>query len=79
MNNLDLKALQGVFSLLQGHFPERLSQLWFLNAPFIFWGLWRCMSPFIEPATRDKIVFLSGSERAARLQEVIPSEVRFCC
>lgn len=75
MNNLDFKALQGVFSLLQGHFPERLSQLWFLNAPFIFWGLWRCMSPFIEPATRDKIVFLSGAERAARLNEVIPYQV----
>lgn len=59
----------------QGHFPERLSQLWFLNAPFIFWGLWRLVSPFIEPATRDKIVFLSGAERAARLQAAIPPQV----
>jgi CRAL/TRIO domain len=61
--------------LLQGQFPERLSQLWFLNAPFIFWGLWRIVSPFIEVATREKIVFLSGAERAARLQEAIPPEV----
>jgi CRAL/TRIO domain len=61
--------------MLQGHFPERLSQLWFLNAPFIFWGLWRIVSPFIEVATREKIVFLSGTERAARLQEAIPPEV----
>ena len=61
---------------LQGQFPERLSQLWFLNAPFIFWGLWRIVSPFIEAATREKIVFLSGAERAARLQEAIPPEAR---
>lgn len=76
MQNLDVKALQGVFSLLQGHFPERLSQLWFLDAPFIFYGLWRCVSPFIEPATRAKIVFLSKGQRAARLQEVMSAEVR---
>jgi CRAL/TRIO domain len=61
--------------LLQGQFPERLSQLWFLNAPFIFWGLWRIVSPFIEVATREKIVFLTGAERAACLQEAIPPEV----
>jgi CRAL/TRIO domain len=62
--------------VLKGQFPERLSQLWFLNAPFIFWGLWRIVSPFIEVATREKIVFLTGAERTARLQEAIPPEVR---
>ena len=39
--NLDVKALQAVFELLQSHYPERLHALWFLNAPFIFWGVWR--------------------------------------
>ena len=39
--NLDVKALQAVFELLQAHYPERLHALWFLNAPFIFWGVWR--------------------------------------
>ena len=38
MNNLDVQALRRIFDLLQGHFPERLSELWFLNAPWIFWG-----------------------------------------
>ena len=68
-------SLNRCLLVLQGQFPERLSQLWFLNAPFIFWGLWRIVSPFIEAATREKIVFLSGAERAARLQEAIPPEV----
>ncbi len=36
-----MKALQAIFELLQSHYPERLSALWFLNAPFIFWGVWR--------------------------------------
>ncbi len=38
MNNLDVQALRRIFDLLQTHFPERLSELWFLNAPWIFWG-----------------------------------------
>ncbi len=42
--NLDVKALQAVFELLQSHYPERLHALWFLNAPFIFWGVWRMVS-----------------------------------
>lgn len=43
--NLDVKALQAIFELLQSHYPERLCALWFLNAPFIFWGVWRLVSP----------------------------------
>ncbi len=39
--NLDVKALQAIFELLQAHYPERLAALWFLNAPFLFWGIWR--------------------------------------
>lgn len=42
--NLDVKALQAIFELLQSHYPERLSALWFLNAPLIFWGVWRLVT-----------------------------------
>ena len=50
--NLDVKALQAVFELLQSHYPERLHALWFLNAPFIFWGVWRMVSfPFQKAAS----------------------------
>jgi hypothetical protein len=42
--NLDVKALQAIFELLQSHYPERLCALWFLNAPLIFWGVWRLVS-----------------------------------
>lgn len=43
--NLDVKALQAIFELLQSHYPERLCALWFLNAPLIFWGVWRLVIP----------------------------------
>ena len=75
MRNLDVGALTSVFELLQQHYPERLSQLWFLNAPWIFWGLWKVVKPFIHEATRQKIVFLSGPEKQRMLDEHIPAHV----
>lgn len=75
MKNLDVGALQAVFEVLQQHYPERLGELWFLNAPFIFWGLWRVVSPFIQQATKEKIKFLSGRDRERMLQQYIPQDV----
>jgi len=75
MKNLDVGALQAVFEVLQQHYPERLGELWFLNAPFIFWSLWRVVSPFIQANTKAKIKFLSGKDRERMLQESIPSDV----
>ena len=75
MKNLDVGALQAVFEVLQQHYPERLGELWFLNAPFIFWGLWRVVSPFIQPSTKDKIKFLSGKDGERMLRQHIPQDV----
>ncbi|DBA67929.1 TPA: hypothetical protein ACH3X2_014131 [Trebouxia sp. C0005] len=75
MKNLDVGALQAVFEVLQQHYPERLGELWFLNAPFIFWSLWRVVSPFIQANTKAKIKFLSGKDRERMLQEFIPPDV----
>ncbi|DBA77591.1 TPA: hypothetical protein ACH3X1_009392 [Trebouxia sp. C0004] len=75
VKNLDVGALQAVFEVLQQHYPERLGELWFLNAPFIFWSLWRVVSPFIQANTKAKIKFLSGKDRERMLQESIPPDV----
>jgi hypothetical protein len=75
LGNLDAKALQAVFEVLQQHFPESLSELWFLNTPMLFYGLWKVVSPFIQPATKDKITFLSGRTRGAVLAENVSPQV----
>lgn len=76
MKNLDVGALQAVFEVLQQHYPERLGELWFLNAPFIFWGLWRVVSPFIQQATKDKIKFVTNKEKVELLRQHIPDQVQ---
>ena len=59
--NLDVKALQAVFELLQSHYPERLAALWFLNAPFIFWGVWRLVSPSWEAFVEAAVLHCASS------------------
>ena len=75
MRNLDVGALTAIFDLLQQHYPERLGELWFLNAPFLFWGLWSVVKPCVKPSTREKIRFLSNSEKGELLAQTIPADV----
>lgn len=77
MRNLDVKSLGKIFELLNSHYPERLAGLWFVNAPWIFWGAWRVVSPFVDPATRQKIRFASAAPGSAppELAKAVPPSV----
>eukprot|EP00887_Chlorella_sp_A99_P003854 scaffold11.g3854.t1 len=75
--NLDYRALLAIFELLQGHHPERLHRLYFFNGepPFIFFSIWRLVSPFVHPATRAKLAFASGAAGARLLRAEAPPHV----
>lgn len=64
---LDAGALKSIFELLQAHFPERLALMTFVDAPLMFWAVWRVVAPFVDPVTRAKISFASAAEVAASL------------
>lgn len=51
LNNLDVGGLRAVFETLQQHYPERLAALYFLNAPLLFWGLWKLVCPLVRCRT----------------------------
>lgn len=57
--NVSVEFLESMFAIFQGHYPECLHKLYFLNAPFLFWAIWRCASAFVAPSTREKIEFVS--------------------
>lgn len=71
IRNLDAGALRASFRLLAEHYPERLAGCFMLEAPAIFSGLWKMVSPFIDVDTRKKIRFLSGPSALQELTEAL--------
>ena len=49
MKHLDAQGLLAAFSMLNGHFPERVASIWMVESPALFHGLWRVVEPFIDP------------------------------
>lgn len=46
-----------VLHILQTHYPERLGRALIINVPFIVWGFFKLITPFIDPLTREKLKF----------------------
>lgn len=47
----------------QNHFPERLGKAVCYRPPTLFNLAWKAISPFVDPHTREKLVFLSPSTK----------------
>ncbi|KAH3901537.1 probable Phosphatidylinositol transfer protein PDR16 [Saccharomycodes ludwigii] len=46
-----------VLHILQTHYPERLGKALLTNIPFLGWTFLKLIHPFIDPMTREKLVF----------------------
>jgi hypothetical protein len=59
-------------SILQNHYPERLGRAVNFAPPFLFEVFFRAISPFIDPVTREKLVFehppKAAPEKAAEVE-----------
>lgn len=44
-------------NILQNHYPERLGRALVTNVPWVIWGFFKLITPFIDPVTREKIKF----------------------
>jgi len=56
-----MKTSNATMSILQDHYPERLHRVLMLHAPSLFSGFYKVISPFIDPVTKTKINFVTGS------------------
>ncbi|KAL4434601.1 hypothetical protein ABPG77_002724 [Micractinium sp. CCAP 211/92] len=76
VKNLDATALRASFTMLAQHFPERMLSVWMLDAPTIFWGLWKIVEPFVDATARKNIRFVNGQAgRAALVESLGPAVV----
>ncbi|PSK35196.1 hypothetical protein C7M61_004861 [Candidozyma pseudohaemuli] len=46
-----------VLNILQTHYPERLGKALLTNIPWLGWTFLKIIHPFIDPLTREKLVF----------------------
>ncbi|KAI1195081.1 CRAL-TRIO domain-containing protein [Nemania serpens] len=46
-----------VLNILQTHYPERLGRALIVNVPWVVWGFFKLITPFIDPLTREKLKF----------------------
>ncbi|KAG7142087.1 CRAL-TRIO domain-containing protein C23B6.04c like [Verticillium longisporum] len=46
-----------VLNILQTHYPERLGKALIINVPWVVWGFFKLITPFIDPLTREKLKF----------------------
>ncbi|KAF0684132.1 Aste57867_23862 [Aphanomyces stellatus] len=62
--------LKPIFDLGQVYYPESLFRMYLVNAPFIFCGTWKAISPWIDPETRQKIqIFKSAAAFCVEAQK----------
>jgi len=58
-----LKISLETLQTMQNHFPERMGEAICYHAPRIFSFLWTAISPFIDPVTYKKVVFMNKGKK----------------
>jgi len=55
-----LSTTKMTLNILQNHYPERLHRGYICNPPYVFVAFWKMIQPFLDPVTKQKIVFIKG-------------------
>ncbi|KAK7432389.1 Phosphatidylinositol transfer protein (PITP) [Neonectria magnoliae] len=55
--SVPVSTAREVLHILQNHYPERLGKALIINVPWIVWGFFKLITPFIDPVTREKLKF----------------------
>ncbi len=55
--NATVGQAREMLHIIQNHYPERLGRALVQGVPWIVWGFFKAISPFIDPVTREKLKF----------------------
>ncbi|GFQ01311.1 random slug protein 5 [Phtheirospermum japonicum] len=72
--NSDFRGNLAAVNILQDYYPERLGKVYNIHVPYIFMTMWKLVCPFIDPNTRNKIVFVDNK----RLRETLLEDIDEC-
>lgn len=57
-----LSTTKYTLDILQKYYPERMYHAYLLNPPLLFRGFWNCIKMFVDPVTKEKIIFCTGKD-----------------
>jgi hypothetical protein len=78
--NASMGQAKQTLNILQNHYPERLGRALVINVPFVIWGFFKLITPFIDPLTREKLKFnedLRQHVPAGHLMKSVGGDVEF--
>lgn len=64
-----METTKQTIHILQECYVERMSRVYFTNAPIMFRTFWNMAKPFIDPVTKKKIVFCSSKPGKEELKK----------
>jgi hypothetical protein len=57
-----MKTSREVLSILQDHYPERLYRAYCIRPPYVVYGFYSLISPFMDPVTKEKMQMLTNAD-----------------
>ncbi|KAF9132569.1 hypothetical protein BGW39_011834 [Mortierella sp. 14UC] len=71
LSNMDFAMVRYLISIFEAYYPESLGRIVVHGAPFVFWGVWKIIEPWMDPVVASKIRF---TKKDQDLLEYIPAE-----
>lgn len=62
LKNMDWGFILFLTKSFEAYYPETLGLVLVHNAPWVFWGVWKVLSPLLDPVVRAKIAFTQNKK-----------------
>ncbi|KAF9998168.1 hypothetical protein BGZ80_011245 [Entomortierella chlamydospora] len=70
LSNMDLGMVKYLVTIFEAYYPESLGRIIIHGAPFVFWGFWKIIEPWLDPVVASKVHFTRSDQD---LVEFIPA------
>jgi len=70
LNPRGIKVLRSILGLVQENYPEMVSNVFYVNAPWIFSYIWGMIRPWINASTLEKINILGADSKEQLLTKI---------
>ncbi|CAG8476411.1 6226_t:CDS:2 [Acaulospora morrowiae] len=71
LSNMDFPYVKYIIQCFEAYYPESLGVLIIHKAPWVFGGLWKLISPLLDPVVASKVRFTQNDKE---LLDLIPAE-----